>query len=212
MAIGEIFGNLNFGLGGGIMNLITIVFVAFAVLVLIAIIFFYFFNKKQWNIKRVIFRLPRAVQFLNPNEKLDINNIQGTIDKEYGKGSYNLKRGAVFLKRKGKKKIAMNPFNINEYLDGSGELEVVQVGSEEYVPVMPRSYMLYEDEHGNTCALVKLKTDAIASKSWKSSFEREAKNAFSIMSLLREYAPIVAIGLVIFLWGIQLLLLYNRLK
>lgn len=214
MALQDIFGGLDLGIGGagGIFNLITIVAFAFMALMVIAGIIWFFYNRKRWNIKKVTFKLPREVKFLKEGTSLDINNIRGAIDEETGRGSYDVKRGTVFLKRKGKKKIAMKPFNVGEYLNASGNLEVVQIGSDEYVPVIPRSYMLYEDDDGNTCALVSLKADVSESRSWKNSFEREAKSAFSIMALLREYAPIIAIGLVIFLWGIQLLLLYNRLK
>lgn len=214
MALNDILGGLNLGIGGagGLFSLVTMVALAFCGLLVAGGIIWFFNNKKRWNIKKVMFRLPREVQFLQEGQTLNLNEIKGFIDKEVGKGSYDPKRGVVFLKRKGKKKIAMKPFNISEYLDGSGELEVVQIGSDEYVPVIPRSYMIYQDDDGNTCALVNLKADMSESRSWKNSFEREAKSAFSIMALLREYAPIIAIGLVIFLWGIQLLLLYNRLK
>lgn len=214
MALNDILGGMDLGIGGvgGVANLVTIVAAAFCGLLLVAGIIWFFYNKKRWNIKKVTFRLPREVKFLKEGETLDLNGIRGIVDKEIGKGSYDAKKGVVFLKRKGKRKTPMKPFNISEYLDGSGELEVVQIGSDEYVPVIPRSYMLYEDEQGGTCAFVSLKADMSESRSWKNSFEREAKSAFSIMALFREYAPIIAIGLVIFLWGIQLLLLYNRLK
>lgn len=214
MALGELLGGVDIGTGGvgGFVNLITIIALVFIALVVIAGIVWFFYNKKRWNIKRVTFRLPREIKKLGDGNTPNLNNIRGVVDKEFGKGCFDSKRGVVFLKRKGKKKIPMKPFEINEYLDANGDLEVMQVGANDYVPIIPKSYMIYTDSNNNSCAFVNLRADTSDSKSWKESFERQAKNAYSVMSLLERYATAISIGLVIFLWGIQLLLLYNRLK
>lgn len=209
MALNDLLGGIGLGSGGTLLNLITIVAISFGAIVIIGGLVWYFISRRQWNIK-VEFKLPRSVKY--NTGRLDINSVEGFVDAEIGKGSYNAKRGTVFLKRKGKRKISMKPFNINRYLQGS-ILTVVQVGAEDYIPVLPTSYLVYTDEETKEdCALLKIDADRSQSKSWRSSFERESKQAFSIISILREYAPYIAIGLVIFLWGLQMLLLYNRIK
>lgn len=212
MALGELLGTIGIGSGGTIYNLIIIVSISLCAAAAGGGIIWYFVSRRQWNI-RVEFKLPRSVGY-NKDKfgRIDVNSVEGFVLGEIGKGSYNAKKGTVFLKRKKKKKIAMKPFNVNRYLQGD-VLTVVQVGAEEYLPVLPTSYLIYTDEETKEdCALLKLNADVSQSRAWKNSFEREAKQAFSIASLLREYAPYIAIGLVIFLWGVQMLLLYNRLR
>lgn len=212
MAIGDLFGSFGFGGGGGLFDLIFMIFVAVLALIFIIGIFFYFKSRKQWNIK-VEFKLPRSVRYGETDEgAVDIDRIDGLIDAEWGKGSFNAKKGVCWLKRKGRKKVKMRPFNISRYLQGN-ILTVVQIGAEDYRPVMPESYMVYEDDKTKAdMALLKLKVDTSESKAWKNSFERDAKSTYSIINLFREYAPILAIGIVILLWGIQMMILYNRIK
>lgn len=209
-AINELFGNLGFGGMGNVGEIITLILIALITLSLIGSILFFFYNRKKWNLK-VEFKLPRSVKY-RKSKNVTLDDLQGSIESEWGKGYYNTRRGVVFLKRKGKKKISMKPFNVNKYLQGQ-TLTVVQAGAIDYIPVMPESYLLYvDDETNEECALLEIKTDTTQSKPWKSSFERETKQAFSIVNILREYAPYLAIGLVILLWGIQLMILYNKIK
>lgn len=214
MAIGDFLKPMGLGGGaGGLLDLMNIILIAMGAIVIIGIIVYYFYNLKRWNIKKVYFRLPREVEFLQEGQLLDINNIRGVVRRELGKGMYDHKRGVVFVKRRRKNKIPLKPFQLSEYLDADGNLEVLQVGANEFIPIMPKSYLFYQDDQtGRLSCFVNHKTDLSASKAWRTSFEREAKSAFSIMGMLREYAPIIAIGLVIFLWGIQMLLLYTRIK
>lgn len=214
MGIGDFLSPLGLGNGGaGLMGLMNIILIALGAIVIISCIIWYFYNLKRWNIKKVYFKLPREVEFLKEGETLDINNIRGVIRREVGKGMYDTRRGVVFVKRRRKLKVPLKPFQLSEYLDADGNLEVLQVGANEFIPIMPKSYLFYQDEDtGEMSCFVNHKTDLSASKAWRTSFEREAKSAFSIMGMLREYAPIIAIGLVIFLWGIQMLLLYTRIK
>lgn len=211
MGLGELFGGMGLSLGG-IGSLITIILIVIIAILIVGSIIYFFWNRKQWNLE-IEFHIPRQVQYLKPGEILDIEAIKCSIDLENGKGAYNTSRGGVFLKRKGKKKVAMKPFNVSKYLFGGNKLKVVQIGSEEYVPIAPQSYVMYEDDKtGEMCALLKLHTDSTTSRPWKSSFERNAKQAFSIMNFFKEHQTMIMIGLVIFLWGIQTLILYNRMK
>jgi hypothetical protein len=210
MAIGDLFGGLSMGFGG-FGNLVTIVLIAMTAIMVVGSIIWYFWNRKQWNLVVEVL-VPRQVQYLKPGDLLDIENIKGDVGSEVAKGAYNVKRGAVFIKRKGKAKASMKPFNVNQYLFNQNKIKVVQVGAEEYVPILPQSFLLYEDENGNTSALLRLKADATTSKAWRSTFERNSKITFSVVNFLRENQTIIMIGLVIFLWGLQTLILYNRMK
>jgi hypothetical protein len=215
MGVGDFLKPLGLGggEGGGLLGLVNIILIALGAMIIIGGILYFFYSKKQWNIKKVYFRLPREIDFVDTKPGQLNLDIKGMVRKEIGKGMYDSKRGVVFVKRKGKKKVALKPFQLAKFLDGDGNLEVIQVGSNEYVPVMPQSYLFYKDDKTNDiCCFLNHRTDISESKAWRTSFEREAKSAFSIMGMLREYAPIIAIGLVIFLWGIQMLLLYTRIK
>lgn len=194
-------------------DLILTVMIVICAIIIIGGFFYYIHQRRKWNIK-VEFKLPRAVQYLKKGETLDYNNIKGNILTEFGKGMFDTRRGAVFLKRKGKKKISMKPFNINKYLQDR-YLTVVQVGAEEYVPIVPESFLMFiDDETGDTVSVIQHLTDFSESKAWKSNFERTAKNAYSISDALMQLLtnPFFMIGLVIFLWGLQLLLLYNKIS
>ena len=217
--MGDLFGSLGFGLGsGGMLGMFWIVMIIVVALGICGTIIWFFWSKKAWNLK-VKFRLPRSVKYLGENETLDINDIEGVIEYDEGKGSYNAKKGVVWLKRKGKRKVKMKPFRVQKYLQipsGGGKpiLEVLQVGAEDYVPVMPESYLIMEDdETGEQVAVLDVKTDSSESRAWQHQFEREAKSTYSIQGALSALLtnPLFIAGLVIFLWGLQLLILYNRM-
>jgi len=201
MAAFDLFGGLSVG---GFWGIVTIIFWATMIGVPVLVILFFFFRwiykKKVWNLD-VEFKLPRSDgKFMNA---------------EWGIGSYNIKRGVCYVKRKKKRKVPMKPFDINKYLQGTKTLTVVQVGAENYLPVLPESWEemineeplrdkdgnIREDEEGNPIyekvALIDIKINTLKDKAWKDSFEREAKMAYSIMSLLREYAIYLGIGILL---------------
>ena len=219
MAFSDLFGSISFGMGkGGMLGMVYVIMIVVGALIIVGTLVWFFYNKKTWNLK-VKFRLPRAVKYLDDGSVLDVNHVQGVIEYDEGKGSYNIKKGVVWLKRKGKRKVKMKPFRVQKYLQipsGGGKpiLEVVQIGAEEYIPVMPESYIVMEDdETGEQVAVLDIKTDSSESKAWGSQFEREAKSTYSIQGALAALLsnPLFIAGLVIFLWGLQLLLLYNRI-
>jgi hypothetical protein len=156
--------------------------------------------------------LPRSVKYLKEGGTLSPDDVNGFTDAEWGKGFYNAKTGVVYLKRKGKRKVAMKPFQLSRFLQGQNTLTVIQIGAEEYMPVIPESYLIYEDEKGDCASLLNVKADISESKSWRVQYEREAKKAYSIMGLLDKYGTWIGIGLVIFLWGVQFVMLYNKMK
>ncbi|GAH07237.1 unnamed protein product, partial [marine sediment metagenome] len=114
------------GVGGTMKSLGWILMIGIPATIFIVGVLWWFYKKKRWNLD-VEIKLPRS------DGKF--------IDAEWGKGFYNFKRGNVFIKRRKKKKIPMKPFDVNKYLQGSRILTVVQVGAEEYRPVLNESWM-----------------------------------------------------------------------
>lgn len=200
--------------GSSILDFIIIGGIILLALLIIGGIFWFFYARRKWNLK-VEFKLPRTVKYNKSvdDPEFDINSIQGALSSEWGKGYFNVRKGVVFLKRKGKRKIFMKPFRINKFLQGD-TLTVVQVGAEEYIPVMPENFMIFtDDENNEKVTVLDLKTDSSESKAWGEYFEKTALKTYSITDMLTSLLsnPIFLVGLVIFMWGIQLLLLYNRL-
>lgn len=198
--IGEFLGVSNLGgIFGTIASVSMTVVIAFVVIAIIGGgAYWYWYNKKRWFLT-VEVKIPRS------DGKL--------LNAEIAKGSYDSKKGVVLIKRRGMKACAVKPFDIKRYLQGGTILTVVQVGIKDYIPVMLDSYLEMEDtETGEAAAMMKIKIDTSESQAWKTAFERDAKNTYSIMGLLQQHMPIIAIGLVIFLWGIQFLILYNRIS
>lgn len=190
-------GNL-FSSGGTILNL-AINFIVYGIIgiAIIAVAFIYYLRKKKWYIT-VIFQLPRSD-----------NKI---INAEIGKGRYNIKRGVFYVKRKGLRASPLKPFDVKRYLQGNNILSVVQTGINDYKPILNESYInMVDDETGEEAALLKVRMDTTESAAWKSSFEREAKNAFSLSSILEQFLPYIGWGIVIFLQLLGFSILWTRI-
>jgi hypothetical protein len=188
------------GLGGGssggmIGSMATMVVGVVALLGCIGGIWFFINKRKNWNLK-VEVKIPRNVrQYV---EKDGTVKISGTLNKEWAKGYYNAKQGVCYIKRKGKKPVAMKPFDIKRFLSTGNILTVLQIGIEDYRPILDDSYIeVIDDATGEEGALIKAKIDTSESKSWRNSFERENKQAFSIKNWLSEHGALMAMGLVL---------------
>lgn len=199
----DVFGGLFKG-GGGIMGIAGTIFwvilIGIPTLVFIFFIFYMIYKKRLWNLD-VEFKLPRSDGRL--------------INAELGKGYYNVKQGVVFVKRKKKRKSPMEPFDVKKYLQGNRILTVVQVGADEYRPILNESWTEMEDiepvrdkdgkiikgKDGKPlhekAGLLKIMVDNSRSRAWRNSFERDAKATYSILNLLREYAIYIGIGFII---------------
>jgi len=153
-------------------------------------------KKKSWNIK-VEFKIPRNIKTVKTKD--GHMKIIGTLNKEWGKGFYDAAKGVVFVKRKGKKGVAMKPFDIKQYLSTGNILTVVQTGIEDYRPIRDESYIRLKDINGKEGALVQAVIDTSESKSWKNTFERESKMTYSIKNWIAEHGALVAMGLVLFM-------------
>lgn len=199
MAIGDLFGSFGFGGGtGGIVGLLVQMIIGVTVLGgIVLLIFLYTRGKRKWFMK-VEFKIPRS----------DGKIVKG----EWGKGAYDIKKGVVYVKRKKKKPNALKPFDIKRYLQGDDMLTVVQVGIDDYRPVLNESYLeMVDDVTGEEAALMLIKIDTTEQKAWKESFEREAKSAYSIQSLLQQYVQYIGFGILFFMIFIGFAILYGRI-
>ena len=198
----DIMGFLGgFGGGLGVLSMAKLslyILLGVGVLIFCGIFIWYIVHKKRnWNLK-VEIKITRS------DGKL--------LTAEWGKGEYNVKRGVVWIKRKGKPAIAMKPFDTEKFLQGEKNiLTVQQVSPGHYLPVLPQSFLeMEDDETGERASFAKVKADFSESKSWKNQFEREAKQAYTIMSLLKEYAPYIGIGIILFMNFAGFAILYSK--
>jgi len=152
-------------LSGGVSVVIYVV-LGLIILLMIAGIFAFFYFKKRWNLN-VEFKLTRSEGRLT--------------DAEWGKGYYNAKRGVVFVRRpsmgKFSKGIPIKIFDIRRYLQGTSIITVIQVGPEDFRPVLNDSWtehvVTYKDDITGKVENVKesilnIKVDSGLNKAWKS--------------------------------------------
>lgn len=212
-SIGDLLGGIGIGnpfSGGGFMGVALILIVGTVVAFGLFFFFFWFFKKRRnYNIK-VEFKLPRNIGSVRTkNGKI---KIYGTLNKEWGKGFYDGKKGVVFVKRYRKKPVPMKPFDIKRYLSSGSILTVIQVGIEDYRPVLDDSYIeVIDDKTGEEAALIRAKIDTTEGKSWKNSYERERKNTYTLSNWLRDHGTLVATGLVIMMVLVGFAVLWTRI-
>ena len=185
---------------GGLVTLAVYIGVGVAIMMGFAAVFFMMYkNKKKWFLE-VEVKIPRA------DGKI--------VNSEWAKGTYDAKKGVVLVKRPGKKAVPLKPFDIKKFLQGGGKKEtltVVQVGIEDYRPVMIDSYLeMVDDKTGEEAILMKIKVDTTESKAWKESFEREAKSAYSLQSIFQQYAQYIGFGILFFMIFIGFAVLWGR--
>ena len=210
--IGDLLGGIGLGgiSGGSLIS--TMITILFGTIILVACgfgLWWFIAKRKKWNIK-VEVKIPRNIKAVR-NKDGSIKTI-GTLNKEWGKGFYDAKKGVVFIKRKGKKPVPMKPFDIKRYLSTGNILTVIQIGIEDYRPILDESYIEVVDsvtrEEG---ALINALIDTSESKSWKNSFEREARMTYSIKNWIAEHGALVAMGLVLFMNLIGFAIVISRM-
>ena len=163
------------------------------VLFIVALIGFFTWNRKRWNLQ-VEIKLPRS----------DGKIING----EWGKGYFSTKRGVVFIKRPGtfQPKIPLKIFDPKRYLQGDRLLTVVQLSPVDYRPVLPESFLEEEveykdDETGEITvvkeALLNMKCDTGHSKAWQQAFDAASKQAYSLKSFMQQFQTPIAIAIVL---------------
>ncbi len=212
MALGDLFGKIGIGGGGSgdfVSNIMTVLVGTVVLAVCGGCLWFFVIKRKKWNIK-VEFKIPRNIRKI----KLKDGSIKviGTINKEWGKGYYDAKNGVVLVKRRKKKPVPMKPFDVKTYLSSDNILTVIQVGVEDYRPVVDESYIRLKDaKSGDKFALVNAQIDTSEGKSWRNSYERERKNTYAISNWLREHGQTLAMGLVAMMILVGFGVLWTRL-
>jgi len=216
-SINNLIGNIPIIGGGGLGTLILSILIGVGSLALMGAIIYWLYNRKKWNLL-VDFKIPRNLQkaddTLAENENAEFK-VDGFVNAERGKGMYDSKNGVVWVKRKWMPKVSIKPFDIKRYVQGSNILTVVQTGSNEYKPVLPRSYLNVEgvdaDGELENAVLLKTKLDNTESRAWKNQFERQAKEAFSIKKLLKEYGAQITMGIILLFNFIGFAILYTKI-
>ena len=196
------------GFGSGAMSVIWYILLGIVVIILLGIIGVIWYFKKRWNLT-VEFKLVR--------------NDGRLIGAEHGKGYYDAKKGVVYVRRptmgKFSKGVAIKIFDIRKYIQGSDIITVLQVGPEDYRPVLNDSWTEYvstsQDEKGNIEevkeAVINIKVDSGADKAWKSSWDVSAKKAYSIQSMLAQFQTPISIGIVVICCFVGFSILWSKL-
>jgi len=205
MALDETITAITSGTEGTLMWALIIGGVIILLLLSFGGLFILWHYKKRYNL-RVEFKLPRSDGLIT----------QG----EWGKGEFNAKRGVIFLKRKKMRRTPMKVCDIKRYLQGVDLLTVIQVGPEDYRPVLNHSWSttdeVYVDDKTNKEIIVKeaimnIRVDTGLNKAWKSAFDISAKKAYSIQSFLNQFQTPIAIGIVVLCVFVGIAILWSRM-
>lgn len=143
-------------------------------------------RRKKWNL-RVEIKLPRS------DGKI--------INSEIAKGFFSTKEGFVSLKRKGIPAIDMKPFNVSKYLQGTNYLEVLQVGPDDFIPILPKSYQTIRKEKAKEdeqkeFALLEIEGDMGERKQWASNAAEAALNRFTLKGFLDKHWRAIEISII----------------
>lgn len=223
--LGEVIQDISSG-GLGLTWIIIWSLIVGIALIFIGFLVWLMFFKIKWNL-RVEIKLPRS----------DGRIING----EWGKGFYDVKKGTVFIKRpgRGSRPVAMKIFDVKKYLQGTDLLTVIQVGPEDFRPVLNHSYsshmvhyidkskpLIKEDgtpmlnDKGEPLyqtkamkeSIMNIETETGKNKAWKAAFEEAALNAYTIKSIFRQYQTPIAIGIVVICCFIGFAVLWTKLS
>jgi len=194
----------------GGLSIFIYVALGFIILVMLAVVFMIFYFRKRWNLD-VEFKLTRSDGRLT--------------NAEWGKGHYNSRKGVVYVRRptmgKFSKGIPIKIFDIRKYLQGSSILTVIQVGPEDFRPVLNDSWTehieTYKDETTGEVIQVKesilnIKVDSGLNKAWKSAWDSAAKNAYSIRSFMSQFQTPIAIAIVLIACFVGFAILYSKIN
>jgi hypothetical protein len=196
-------------LSGGISVTVQIILYtlgAIIALVIIGLFIWWIYSRRKWNLS-VEFKLTR--------------NDGRITNAEWGKGFYNSKQGVVFVKRPKGRAIPIKIFDIRRYIQGDRIITVLQVGPEDFRPILNDSWteyiQTYKDDVTGEIREVKesilnIKVDSGLNKAWKSAWDSAAKNAYSIRSFLSQFQTPVAIGIVIICCFVGFAILWSKIK
>ena len=216
---------------GGKGTVFVMVWVLIAVLIVtlvIGLIWWFWWRRKKWNL----------------DVEIKLTRSDGKITEgELGKGFYDAKKGVVFIKRPGMgtfaKPFPIKIFDVRRYMQGSHLITVIQVGPEDFRPVLNSSWTEMEvdyeddekplkDEEGNPIldedgnimyekttvreSILNIKTETGLNKAWKAAWEEAAKNAYTISSILKQYSAPISIGIVVICCFVGFAILWTKLS
>jgi len=201
---GEVLTTIGAGGGTTIKWLFIIIGVILVVSLIVGLLIWWKWSKNKYNLK-VEVKMPRS------DGKI--------VLAEWAKGGFNATKGVVFIKRDKMKAVAMKVIDIRRYLQGSDLLTVIQVGPEDYRPVLNDSWtehtITYVDEKGNFKevkeSILNIKVDTGEYKAWKSSWDNAAKRAYSLTSFLQQFAVPISIAIVLLACFVGFAILFTRI-
>jgi hypothetical protein len=208
MGLGDIMGSIGMNFSGqSITTNIAMIVIGTLILGSCGFGLWWFLHKrKKWNLK-VEVKIPRNIR------QAQDGSVIGTLNKEWARGFYDSEKGVCYIIRKGKKPSPMKPFDIKRYLSTGNILTVIQVGMDDYRPVLDEGYLEVKDsETDEEGALILARIDTSESRSWKNSFERECKNTYSIKNWISEHGALLAMGLVLFMNLVGFAIIIARMK
>lgn len=192
----------------GGLSIILYVILGFIILLMLAGIIAFFYFRKRWNLD-VEFKLTRSDGRMT--------------NAEWGKGHYDSKKGVVFVRRptmgRFSRGVPVKIFDIRRYIQGTSIITMLQVGPEDFRPVINDSWsehiVTYKDDNTGEVQNVKegilnIKVDSGLNKAWKSSWDAAAKNAYSIRSILQQFQTPIAIGIVVICCFVGFAILWSK--
>ena len=192
MAFNDVINSITSGGSTVLMwGLLAIMVIGIIAAIIIAIVVWRVM-KGRWKL-RVEIKLPRSD-----------NKI---VQSEWGKGYFNPKRGVVFIKRpKIRKPFPLKIFDVRKFLQGTDTITVIQLSPEEYVPVLPKSFLMHDVEYVNKEtgavsiqkeAILNIEADEGKNKAWKEAFEQASKQAYSLTTFFTQFQTPIAVAIVL---------------
>ena len=190
------------------LSVIWYIVLGLVIFIMIAGIGAFFYFRKRWNLD-IEFKLTR--------------NDGRITNAEWGKGYYDSKKGVVFVRRPTMGKFSgglpIKIFDIRRYLQGDSIVTVIQVGPEDFRPVLNDSWTEHVQTYTDTKtgeikevkeSILNIKVDSGLNKAWKSSWDAAAKHAYSIQSFLSQFQTPIAIGIVIICCFVGFAILWTK--
>lgn len=189
-----------------------IIAVIFGFLLVVGLLTWWYF-KKRWNLKV-------EIKLVRTDGKL--------VDAEWGKGYFNVKRGVVMIKRAGirSRPIPMKVFDVRKYIQGSDILTVMQIGPDDYRPVLNTSwlehnakYEVIDEDTGRPTGEIEVIKESVLNieiesqedKAWKTAWDAAAKKAYSISTFFQQFQTPIAIGIVVICCFVGFAILWARI-
>lgn len=175
------------------------------ILLICGLIFLWWWTRKRYNLRAEI-KMVRS----------DGRIVLG----EWGKALFNSNKGVLYIKRNKLKAVPIKVIDIRRYLQGNDLITVLQVGAEDFRPVIADSWTehVVEYENPNTGEIIEqkesvlnIKVDTGLNKPWRSAWESASKRAYSLVSFLQQYATPLAIGIVLIAVFVGFAIIWTRL-